>query len=326
MTESDLSAAWRGIVTGKEDRRRNLEALPAVEKLRLLDQLAARRAEIRAATRPWSDAEVDRVVARRLADAAVREAQGVHRASLERRALDLLASRVMDLGAVQVAWGDLAPRDRNVATLLWLWFRHHDRLLREPQMGALQPREPFRARPGSSLARLNCDREFWAVLRFVESTEGLWTPLEYLGHIKGFDFTLRDAGGVEWRIEVTEATERGKPDVDAALALDGVLHTSVGPWAGDQPEQVLAELIARTVRRKRSKVAPRLQEDGVPAGPVGLLICPNVDELIGLDEGSWNVIVDLARRKLDEPGEAEMFTAVWIVPDLEPSLKLFGNA
>ena len=51
--------------------------------------------------------------------------------------------------------------------------RHHLDLLRKPTgKNPRQPRKPLSTDGGPLGARLNCDREFWILLRFFESRRG----------------------------------------------------------------------------------------------------------------------------------------------------------
>jgi hypothetical protein len=110
--------------------------------------------------------------------------------------------------------------------------RHHLDLLRKPTgKNPRQPRKPLSTDGGPLGPRLNCDREFWILLRFFESRRGHGlVPAAYRGDGNQWNFELEDAGsGTRWLVEVTEATtterveerQKAQPDEAGRLAPGG---------------------------------------------------------------------------------------------------------
>src|SRR5690606_31323534 len=113
--------------------------------------------------------------------------EGDLRAALELRALQLLREDIADHGEARSQLADLDPDQQAAVLLMWMWFQLHRELLRNPpgqgrgSTSPRQPRRPFAAEVGPLGTRLNCDREFWILLRFFESrpNHGLM-PIAYL--------------------------------------------------------------------------------------------------------------------------------------------------
>lgn len=331
---SDVDPNWGQISAAKEAQRRRAAALPPLEKLKALDRLRERRNQIYRAVRVFDEAEIARIIETRLAGARRRELEGDPRASLELRALQLLQEGIDDHGQARARLADLSVDTQAVSLLLWMWFRHHQELLRNPpgrsreSTSPRQPRKPFAADVGALGARLNSDREFWILLRFLESRpdHGL-VPTAYVGQGKGWDFEMVEGlSGARWLVEVTEATTTEQVEE----RLERSQRQGDEPdltWFGDEPERIVAGVCAATIRRKARQATQggKAESRAQPGTRTMLLLYPNIDEQrVLISEGPWSQVAQRIDEALDDQVVAA-FDQLWLVRDSSEPLALGGG-
>lgn len=311
---------WGEVGESKRRYREDAAGLSMVEKLRKLDSLRERRHQLRAAVRPWSEEEVVRWIGVRLCEARRGDDPW---ARAQARALELLERGVEDWASALEGLHGLSSRTRSLTLLVWLWFRHHRQLLRDPRgKDPIQPHEPFSIQVGRLASRLNCDREFWILARFLAWPPERFIPREYLGDRNGWDFELEEeATGTLWSVEVTEGTTTER--VDARREREQRRGSGLlGPWAGTEPEEAVAEVCVRTIEHKAQKATRR--QRGSESRPTMLLVYPNIDELAVLEEADWQHVVEVARAGLDPAVLRDAFAEVWLVRNSHAPVAIIG--